>query len=395
MVPLECSRKLTAESLGNDAAPNHRGSADTAIQPCSSGGHLHDGAGWNRIAAGRWRELPDGREVPEMGSLVGNSPDTAAVPVLVCGAGYHDAGARRRHRQCVGSELAKELQRFCFERRGCQTDSCASRVLRVEGGARCGRRAEPTAIRHCGDLSVIRFRDCPAHAELEQRIGVRHYGHADVGVELPRRDRPSGGGRFGHRGGNFQLRAPSAFHAAGGIGIGILERFGHLAADTGHGRLMRIGGDSVNLSNGLLNLTSWLGNVIMPTMAGLFAAAAVYRFSKGHPYSHLGYAALASLMCSVLLRAMESFSNQAAWNNPDRYWISVLTLVNWVGNVLLPLYGAGQVVLAAVHFAGLLERMTIGEAWVRNLVAAMCCFGLSGLLRLGEFWIQHGTAGVR
>ncbi len=93
--------------------------------------------------------------------------------------------------------------------------------------------------------------------------------------------------------------------------------------------------------------------------------------------------------------AMESFSNQAAWNNPDRYWISILTLVNWVGNVLLPLYGAGQVVLAIVHFAGLLERMTIGEAWVRNLVAAMCCFGLSGLLRLGEFWIQHGTAGVR
>ena len=39
----------------------------------------------------------------------------------------------------------------------------------------------------------------------------------------------------------------------------------------------------MSLSNGLLNLTSWLGNVIMPTMAGLFAAAAIYRFSKGHP----------------------------------------------------------------------------------------------------------------
>ena len=46
---------------------------------------------------------------------------------------------------------------------------------------------------------------------------------------------------------------------------------------------MRIGGDPVNLSNGLLNLTNWLGNVIMPTMAGLFAAAAIYRFSKGAP----------------------------------------------------------------------------------------------------------------
>ncbi len=39
----------------------------------------------------------------------------------------------------------------------------------------------------------------------------------------------------------------------------------------------------MNLSNGLLNLTNWLGNVIMPTMAGLFAAAAIYRFSKAHP----------------------------------------------------------------------------------------------------------------
>jgi hypothetical protein len=92
---------------------------------------------------------------------------------------------------------------------------------------------------------------------------------------------------------------------------------------------MRVGGDPVNLSNGLLNLTNWLGNVIMPTMAALFAAAAVYRFSKAHSYSHVGYAALASLMCSGLLRAMESFSNQATWNNPDRYWISVLTLANW------------------------------------------------------------------
>ena len=150
----------------------------------------------------------------------------------------------------------------------------------------------------------------------------------------------------------------------------------------------------MNFANGLLNLTSWLGNVIMPTIAGLFAAAAVFNFSKGRHYQSFAYAALASLMCSGLLRVLESFSNHAAWNDPDRYWMSLLALVNWVGNVLLPLYGALQVVLAVVHYAGLLERMTIGEAWVRNLVAAMCSFALSGLLRLGEFWIQHGTAGV-
>jgi hypothetical protein len=147
--------------------------------------------------------------------------------------------------------------------------------------------------------------------------------------------------------------------------------------------------------NGLLNLTNWTANVIMPTIAGLFAAAAIYRFSKAQPYSHMSYAALASLMCSGLLRALETFASQSGASDPDRFWISILTLTNWVGNVMLPLYGTLQVVMAVIHYAGLLERMTIGEAWVRNLASAMMCFGLSGLLRLGEFWIANGTAGVR
>lgn len=147
--------------------------------------------------------------------------------------------------------------------------------------------------------------------------------------------------------------------------------------------------------NGLLNLTNWAGNVIMPTLAGLFIAGAIYKFSKAQPYSHLSWAGFAALMCSGLLRVLEAFAQQAGPNDPDRYWISILTLVNWVGNVLLPLYGAMQVAIMVAHFAGVLERMNIGEAWVRNLVTAMACFSVSGLLRLGEFWIQNGTAGVR
>jgi len=133
----------------------------------------------------------------------------------------------------------------------------------------------------------------------------------------------------------------------------------------------------------------------MPTLAGLFLAAAIYRFSKAQHYSHLSYAGFAALMCSGLLRLLETFAQQAGTNDPDRYWISILTLVNWVGNVMLPLYGVLQVVMMVLHFAGLLERMTIGEAWARNAIAAMACFGLSGILRLMEFWIQNGTAGVR
>jgi hypothetical protein len=147
--------------------------------------------------------------------------------------------------------------------------------------------------------------------------------------------------------------------------------------------------------NGLLNLTNWAGNVIMPTLAGLLFAAAVYRFSKAQPYAHLSWGGFASLMCSGLLRALEGFCQQAGASDPDRSWIALLGLVNWTANVLLPVYGALQVVMTVLHIGGVLERMTIGDAWTRNALAALMCFGLSGLLRLAEFWIQNGTAGVR
>src|SRR5260370_35601900 len=123
--------------------------------------------------------------------------------------------------------------------------------------------------------------------------------------------------------------------------------------------------------NGLLNLTNWMGNVILPTVAGLLFAGAIYRFSGGMPHQNLSYGGMAALMCSGLLRAMETFAGQAAWNDPDRYWLSILTLVNWVGNVLLPLYGTLQVVLAVLHLGRGLERLNIGDALIRYALSAM------------------------
>ena len=146
------------------------------------------------------------------------------------------------------------------------------------------------------------------------------------------------------------------------------------------------------METGILNLTNWLGNVIMPTLAGLFFAAAIYTFSRGQHWARFAHAGFAALMCSGILRLLESFSQTAAWNDPDRFWLAILALVNWVGNVALPLYGVTQIVLAVLHFSGLLERMTIGEAWVRNLVGALCAFSLSGIMRLAETWIQKATA---
>src|SRR6516164_11851314 len=90
--------------------------------------------------------------------------------------------------------------------------------------------------------------------------------------------------------------------------------------------------------NGFLNLTNWAGNVIMPTLGALFIAFAVVQFARGyhHLYSTWAYGGLMCLMVSGLLRMFEKFTGQLGWNNPDLYWNSLLNMVDWFANVILP-----------------------------------------------------------
>ena len=145
---------------------------------------------------------------------------------------------------------------------------------------------------------------------------------------------------------------------------------------------------------GLTNLTNWFGNVIMPTLAGLFFVVSVLRFSRGGSHQYSMYAGFAALMVSGLLRAIERFALQRAWNDPDAIWITLLGLVNWSANVFLPVYGVSQVVMALLHYGGAGFRIYPGAPWARHILSAMICFGLSGVLRLAEFFIAHGMGGV-
>jgi hypothetical protein len=90
---------------------------------------------------------------------------------------------------------------------------------------------------------------------------------------------------------------------------------------------------------------------------------------------------------------METFSSQLAWNEPDLVWNTLLNLVNWVGNVFLPVYAGAQIALAMVQYAGVGHWMP-GSAWLRHLTAAALCLMGSGLLRLAEFFVTNGTGAV-
>jgi hypothetical protein len=149
----------------------------------------------------------------------------------------------------------------------------------------------------------------------------------------------------------------------------------------------------MSFENGILNLANWAGNVILPTLAGLFIAAAILQFSKGADYSYALYGAFACLMVSGLTRAMETFATQRAWNDPDQYWVAILTLVNWICNVILPVYAGLQVAVGAMSL-GMDHHFHPASKWMRHFATAGFCLMVSGLLRLGEFFVKQGTGGV-
>jgi hypothetical protein len=151
----------------------------------------------------------------------------------------------------------------------------------------------------------------------------------------------------------------------------------------------------MSLDGAITNLASWAGNTIMPTMAGLFFAGAVYRYSKNSPFEYLLYGGFASLTCSGILRAIEGFVNHAGATNADGYWIALMTLVNYTANVILPIFALTQLGAMALHMGGVLTEIYPGSTWIRKFIAAIGALSVSGILRLAESFVTqaHGIGG--
>ena len=140
-----------------------------------------------------------------------------------------------------------------------------------------------------------------------------------------------------------------------------------------------------DLQPGLLNLANWTGNVVLPIGAGLILACGIYQFSKGQELEKYVYGAMGALMGSGLLRLAEVISQQAT--DADQYMVMLLTLTNFVGNVLLPFYAAIEIVRLVLGLGGVFERLYVGDDWLRHLMAAMGALMVSGLLRLLEHFV--------
>jgi hypothetical protein len=127
----------------------------------------------------------------------------------------------------------------------------------------------------------------------------------------------------------------------------------------------------------------------MPTMAGAFFAGAVYRYSKGGQFEQLLYGGFASLMCSGMLRALEGFVQNAGPTSADGYWTAVTNLVNWIANVILPVFALTQLAAMGMHMGGVVSEIYPGSTWIRKFIAAMGALMVSGMVRFAESMVTH------
>ena len=118
----------------------------------------------------------------------------------------------------------------------------------------------------------------------------------------------------------------------------------------------------------------------------------IYKYSRGYHIDPYIGGTLAALSVSGLLRLAEVFASQGS--GATQYWSAILSLANWVGNVILPVYGGIEIVRAVLGVGGFFERLNIGDDWIRHFIAGGACLCVSGLMRLMEHFIAAGTSGV-
>jgi hypothetical protein len=83
-----------------------------------------------------------------------------------------------------------------------------------------------------------------------------------------------------------------------------------------------------SFDGGLLALTNWVGNAVMPILAVLILAVGVFKYSRGYHIEPYIAGTMSALSVSGLLRPAEVFASQGS--GATQYWAALLCLANWV-----------------------------------------------------------------
>src|SRR5260370_9063162 len=96
---------------------------------------------------------------------------------------------------------------------------------------------------------------------------------------------------------------------------------------------------SGNLLTALQKLTKWIGYLVLPTLAGLCVIVAIYNYSERKEAGRYVVAALLCLMgpaCALLINFFVTSPAPSA--GADVVSGGLMNAINWLGNVIMPLF---------------------------------------------------------
>lgn len=140
-----------------------------------------------------------------------------------------------------------------------------------------------------------------------------------------------------------------------------------------------------SFSQGLINLSNWVGNVFLPLMTVVCVCLAAWSYAHRRDGGRYIVGGFACLTASGLVRLAESFVE--AGSGSTQYYTALLTMVNYLGNVVMPMYAGVEVFLGVLAWSGFGDRLYIGDDWSRHLLVAMLCVAISGAVRMMEWMI--------
>jgi hypothetical protein len=97
-------------------------------------------------------------------------------------------------------------------------------------------------------------------------------------------------------------------------------------------------------------------------------------------------------MCSGILRTVEGFVTHAGPTNADAYYLALVALVSYVGNVILPVFALTQFGAMALHMGGVMAEIYPGSTWLRHMIAGFGALMISGILRFAESLVNNAHA---
>lgn len=138
-------------------------------------------------------------------------------------------------------------------------------------------------------------------------------------------------------------------------------------------------------AGGLVHMANYMGNVLLPIVAGLIVAMGIFQYSTRRDGNRYIIGALACLLVSGFLRQAEAFFGPASGS--AMFTTGILGMVNWVANVIMPFYAVFCFVRGVLAMGGFMERYFIGDDASRFFLAGFGCLAVSGIVRLLEWFV--------